>query len=68
MAYLCIFFRWKSFCVERYLKGLTEVLNIYLMDQYINVSMLYSFQIMIYNNGYKRDKNITGILDVNLQS
>lgn len=56
----------ETFCVDCYLKDLAEVLNIFFMDQCIGVNMIHPFQIIICNNDYKCDKNITGISDVNL--
>lgn len=56
----------ETFCVDCYLKDLAEVLNIFLMDQYIDANMIHPFQIIICNNDYQCDKNITGISDVNL--
>ena len=57
----------ETFCVDCYLKDLAEELNIFLMDQCIDVNMIHPFQIIVCNNDYKCDKNITGISEVSLR-
>ena len=56
----------ENFCDDCYLKDLAEVLNIFHMDLCTDVNMIHPFQIIICNNDYKCDKNITGISHVNL--
>lgn len=37
------------------------------MDQCIDVTMIHPFQIIVCNNDYKCDKNVTGISEVSLR-